>query len=133
WLARLPHHESTEPLRQQAEAYLGRAARVTGFNIPGVVPGIWPMDRFELAFGLYPLLVADLLDLPALQDTLEPQLDALGFALTEKGIGLTDHFYHDGDDTAVALAIFHTAGSLVDPSVLDRFRGAGVYYAFGGE
>lgn len=133
WLARLPRHESTEPLRQQAEAYLSLASRVTGFNIPGVVPGIWPMNRFELAFGLYPLLAADLLDLPALQDVLEPQLDALGFALTEKGIGLSDHFYQDGDDTAAALAILHTAGYLVDPSVLDRFRGAGVYYAFGGE
>lgn len=133
WLTRLPKNEETEPLRRQAEAYLKRAATVTGFNIPGVVPGIWPMDRFELAFSLYPLLVADLLHLPALQTVLEPQLDALGFALTDKGIGLSDHFYQDGDDTAAALAILHTAGYVVDTAVLDRFRGEGVYYAFGGE
>ncbi len=133
WLSRLSHDKITEPLRQQAEAYLTRAASVTGFNIPGVVPGIWPMDRFELAFGLYPLLVADLLDNDELQDILQPKLDTLGFALTRQGIGLSDHFYQDGDDTAAALAILHTAGYVVDPSVLDRFRGNGVYYAFAGE
>ncbi len=133
WLSRLPKDNSADPLRQQAEAYLNRASRVTGYNIPGVVPGIWPMDKFELAFGLYPLLIADLLDLPAVQAVLQPQLTALGFALTEQGIGLSDHFYQDGDDTAAALAILHTAGYLVDPAVLDRFRGDGVYYAFAGE
>jgi hypothetical protein len=133
WLSRLPENKATEPLRQKAEAYLNRAAHVTGYNIPGVVPGIWPMDRFELAFGLYPLLVADLLEESELQPALEPQLDALGFALTDQGIGLSDHFYQDGDDTAAALAILHTAGYVVDPTVLERFRGEGVYYAFAGE
>ena len=134
WLARLPHDKESEPLRRQAEMYLNRASGVTGFNIPGVVPGIWPMDRFELAFGLYPLLVADLLNQEELQAVLEPQLDMLGFALTKQGIGLSDHFYHDGDDTAAALAILHTAGYVVDPAILNRFRGNnGVYYAFGGE
>lgn len=133
WLNRLPKTPETEPLRQQGEAYLKRATRVTGFNIPGVVPGIWPMDKFELAFGLYPLLVADLLDHPDLQTMLQPQLDVLGFALSDQGIGLSNHFYQDGDDTAAALAILHTAGFVVDTAVLDRFRGDGVYYAFGGE
>lgn len=133
WLSRLARNTDTEPLRRQAEMYLNRAASVTGFNIPGVVPGIWPMDRFELTFGLYPLLVADLLDKEVLQTALQPQLDMLGFALTKKGIGLSDHFYQDGDDTAAALAILHTAGYVVDPSVLNRFRGNGVYYAFAGE
>ena len=133
WLQRLPKTPETEPLRRQAESYLKRATKVTGFNIPGVVPGIWPMDKFELAFSLYPLLVADLLDHPDLQEALLPQLDTLGFSLTEQGIGLSDHFYQDGDDTAAALAILHTAGFVVDTAVLDRFRGDGVYYAFGGE
>ena len=133
WLSRLARDKESEPLRRQAEMYLNRAAGVTGFNIPGVVPGIWPMDRFELAFGLYPLLVADLLDKEDLQAALQPQLDMLGFALTKQGIGLSDHFYQDGDDTAAALAILHTAGYVVDPSVLNRFRGNGVYYAFAGE
>lgn len=133
WLSRLPEDKTTAPLRQQAEAYLNRATSVTGYNIPGVVPGIWPMDCFELAFGLYPLLVADLLETPELQAALQPQLDTLGFALTERGIGLSDHFYQDGDDTAAALAILHTAGYVVDPTVLERFRGDGVYYAFAGE
>ncbi len=133
WLTRLPKTTDTEPLRRQAEAYLKQAATVTGYNIPGVVPGIWPMDKFELAFSLYPLLIADLLNHPDLQDALQPQLDALGFSLTHLGLGLSDHFYPDGDDTAAALAILHTAGFVVDTAVLDRFRGDGVYYAFGGE
>lgn len=133
WLSRLPKDEQTEPLRHQAEAYLHQAAQVTGYNIPGVVPGIWPINRFELAFGLYPLLIADLLSQQSLQKALQPQLDALGFALTNQGIGLSDHFYQDGDDTAAALAILHAAGYVLDPSVLDRFRGDGVYYAFAGE
>ncbi|WP_420629114.1 hypothetical protein [Candidatus Leptofilum sp.] len=133
WLNRLPKTAETEPLRREAEAYLKNASRVTGYNVPGVVPGIWPMDKFELAFGLYPLLVADLLDHPDLQTILQPQLDALGFALTDQGIGLSDYFYQDGDDTAAALAILHTVGYVVDTAVLERFRGDGVYYAFGGE
>lgn len=133
WLSRLPLDENNNALRHQAEAYLHQASHVTGYNIPGVVPGIWPIDRFELAFGLYPLLVADLLEESELQDVLQPQLDTLGFALTEKGIGLSDHFYHDGDDTAAALALLHKAGYVVDPTVLEYFRGDGVYYAFAGE
>ena len=133
WLSRLPKNPETEALRRQAEMYLNRSAQATGVNIPGVVPGIWPIDRFELAFGLYPLLIADLLDNQTLQATLQPQLDMLGFALTRQGIGLSDHFYHDGDDTAAALAILHAAGYIVDPSILQRFRGNGVYYAFAGE
>ncbi|VAW38889.1 hypothetical protein MNBD_CHLOROFLEXI01-1391 [hydrothermal vent metagenome] len=133
WLSRLPKEESTESLRQQAESYLDRASRVTGFNIPGVVPGIWPMCRFELAFSLYPLLIADLLDLPELQRTLRPQLNILDNALTKQGIGLSDYFYKDGDDTAASLAILHAAGYQVDPAWLDQFRGDGVYYAFAGE
>ena len=133
WLSRLPKEESTESLRQQAEAYLNRASRITGFNIPGVVPGIWPMCRFELAFSLYPLLVADLLDMPALQPMLQPQLNILNDALTKQGIGLSDYFYKDGDDTAASLAILHSTGYQVDPTWLERFRGDGVYYAFAGE
>lgn len=133
WLSRLPKEKATNPLRQQAEAYLKRASHVTGFNIPGVVPGIWPMCRFELAFSLYPLLVADLLDLPELQASLRPQLNSLNAALSSQGIGLSDYFYKDGDDTAASLAILHSTGFKVDPAWLDRFRGDGVYYAFAGE
>ena len=133
WLSRLPKNVATDPLRQRAETYLKRASLVTDFNIPGVVPGIWPMDKFELAFGLYPLLIADLLDSPDIKGRLQPQLDLLSEALTEDGIGLSDYFDQDGDDTAAALAILHTAGYDVDPAMMNRFRGDGVYYAFAGE
>ncbi|MFN8566533.1 MAG: hypothetical protein U0Z44_03205 [Kouleothrix sp.] len=41
------------------------------------MPGVWPLNWFELVFGLYALCAAGLLGHPQLRDVLAPQLDAL--------------------------------------------------------
>jgi hypothetical protein len=87
-----------------AQRYLDRAAASTGTGIPGVMPNAWPIARTEQATALYGILLADLLDYPPLQDAVEPILSDLARALTPTGLGTSDFFTPDGDDTAMALA-----------------------------
>jgi hypothetical protein len=101
--------------------YLERSAISTGMNIPGVVPTSWPMDRFEQSFALYGILLGGLIDHPLLQDVLKPQLEALTAAMTPRGIGFTDWFLVDGDDTGAALAVLTAAKQPVDCNIMQQF------------
>ncbi len=87
-----------------AQRYLEHAAASTGTGIPGVMPNAWPIARTEQATALYGILLANLLDYPALQDTVQPILSDLARGLTSTGLGTSDFFTPDGDDTAMALA-----------------------------
>jgi hypothetical protein len=119
--------------RAAAKRYLQQASAATGVHIPGVVPTAWPIARFELACSLYPLLIGDLLDHPALADTLQPQIDELARALRPDGIGFTDAFIPDGDDTAEAMAVLHAAGRPVEPATIRRFERDNHFYSYPGE
>jgi hypothetical protein len=110
WLASVAGHPGLGTERQCAEAYLRAASGATGLNVAGIVPGPWPVKRFEQAFGLYPLLLADLLQLDTLQHVLAPQLEDLRRAMRPGGIGFSDVFAPDGDDTAAAVALLTRAG-----------------------
>jgi len=87
-----------------AEHYLEGATASTGARIPGVMPNAWPIARTEQATALYGILLANLLDYPALQDAIQPILSDLARGLTPTGLGTSDFFTPDGDDTAMALA-----------------------------
>lgn len=104
-----------------ARTYLARAACVTGEGLPGVVPTCWPLPRFEQVFTLQALYLGGLLGHPALAAAVAPQLDALEVAFTPRGIGFSDHFTPDGDDTAAAIAVLLSAGRQVDPAALMRY------------
>jgi hypothetical protein len=119
--------------RERAEHYLQCAASMTGIDLPGVVPGVWPLTWFELVFSLYMLSTANLLDHPALQDVVGPQIQALSQAFTPHGIGFSDYFMPDGDDTAAALVILHSAGYPVSAAPLRRFETGDHFCAFPGE
>jgi hypothetical protein len=119
--------------RATASHYLERAAAATTLGLPQVVGVSWPIDRFEQAFGLYALLLAGLLDYPPLQSVVTPQLDALAAAVSPVGIGFSDDFTADGDDTAVAFAVLNAGGYEVDWSILTAFSDDDHYCTWKGE
>ena len=116
-----------------AEAYLSAAAGATGADIPGVVPTVWPIARFEQAFALYALVAAGLLCDPRLRDVVQPQLRDLGRAAGAQGLGMSDYFLADGDNTAVALAVLGSAGYAVERDVLRQFELETHVFAYPGE
>jgi len=111
--------------------YLRRAADATRTGIPGVMPTVWPIERFEQSFTLYALQMGGLLHHPAIQDVVGTQLKSLGHAMTAGGLGMSDEFIPDGDDTAVALAVL--AGSTPSLEALERFAVDDHFVSYAGE
>jgi len=105
WLHAARGRDDLRAERGMAEGYLAQAATATGTGISGVVPTVWPIDRFEQTGGLYALLLAGLLRHCQLRSVIEPQVAALNRAFQTNGIGFSDWFVPDGDDTTMALAV----------------------------
>ena len=106
----------------KAEAYLARAEASTGTGIPGVVPVVYPITGFELSYGLYALLLTGILNLPALQDVVQPKLAQLADALEpEQGLSFGDSFVPDVDVTSVAIASLRAAGYKTQEQAVRRF------------
>jgi squalene-hopene cyclase-like protein len=133
WLRATARRADLADARANAHCYLREAAAATGVSIPGVVPTVWPIPRFEQSFGLYALLIGGLLDHPQLQDVIQPQLDALAQALRPAGLGMSDYFLADGDDTAAALAILRAAGRSAQIAILKQFAHNDHFCAYAGE
>jgi hypothetical protein len=130
WLQLACHRPELRYACRQAEEYLYRAANATGSKIPGVVPLFWPIARFEQSFMLHALVLAGIMDLPELQPALQGQLEELWSALTPHGLGFSDYFVPDGDDTAAAVSVLYDAGYPVAPSVLAAFQRSTHFSAF---
>ncbi|PDW03874.1 prenyltransferase/squalene oxidase repeat-containing protein [Candidatus Viridilinea mediisalina] len=121
WLHLAGTDPTTLQARESARNYIQRASQATGLAIPGVVPSCWPCHRFEQVFALHTLYLGGLLTLPQLADSVKPQLDELERIFTSTGISHNDCFAPDGDDTAAAIAIFHTMGYPIDCTALMHF------------
>jgi hypothetical protein len=106
---------------ETATRFLHQASLATGAGVPGVMPFVWPIDRFEQSFGLYALLVTHLLDHPIIQDAVQRPVAELAQALTPNGLGHSDFFNPDGDDTAATLAVLLGMRQPVDIAPLQRF------------
>jgi hypothetical protein len=119
--------------RATAEQYLIRAATATGLNIPGVVPTVWPIDRFEQIWVLENLLIAGLLEHPALQNLVELNIRDLASAVVPKGIGMSSFFVPEGDNTAAAVSVLYSVGNQVDLAVLKQFENDQYFVAYPGE
>ena len=104
WLHAAGDRPDLADLRVAAERYLVGAATSTGMGVPGVMPNAWPIARTEQATALYGILLAGLIDHPTLNDSIQPILTDLARAITPIGLGTSDYFVTDGDDTAMALA-----------------------------
>lgn len=92
---------------QEIQNYLVDATASTQTPVSGTYPTCYPIDRWEQIWGLLSLYETELLDDARLQAVVETQLEDVRKALALKtdGIGLSDHFVSDGDDTAAALAV----------------------------
>ncbi|HEX2571437.1 MAG TPA: prenyltransferase/squalene oxidase repeat-containing protein [Polyangia bacterium] len=133
WLHKTEGSTEEHQVRARAMEYLTQAAAVTGVDIPGVVPTAWPITRFEQSFVLYALLLGDLLVHPRLQGALREQYKDLSAALHPTGLGFSDHFMADGDDTAAAIAVLRVAGQPVSLEGLEVFNNGDHYSAYRGE
>ena len=133
WLKASVGRTDLADVRVTAQRYLVQAAAATSERIPGVVPTIWPIARFENLFCLYSLLITGLLDHPTLEDVVQPQIDDLARALRPNGFSSSDFFIPDGDDTAAGIAVLCAAGHQVDLAVLRQFENDTHFYTFPGE
>ena len=134
WLKLAAGRKDLAPQIAAAQQYLERAGRATRVGVAGVMPTAWPIDRYEQAFVLHTLLVAGLLDHPQLQDVVHPQLQDLSAAtIRADGLGFSDYFTPDGDDTAAAIATLRAAGYPSSFSSLDGFRASGHFIGYHGE
>ena len=113
--------------------YLRRAAGAAGLGIPGVVPFAWPIDRFEQAFGLYALQVGGLLARPSIRTAAEPILKDLQAGFQPEGLGFSDHFAADVDNTAAAVVVLKEVGSEPDIEYLSAFRNEAGFFTYPGE
>lgn len=123
----------SKPPVEQARHYLAEAAKATGLHLPGVVPTVWPITRFEQSFVLHTLLLAGLLHQPALHDVVMAQARNMASHLQPTGLGMSDFFLPDGDDTAAALAILQALGLEPDLGILAHFQNGDHFYAYQGE
>lgn len=133
WLRAAQGRSDLADQRAAAARYLLGAAAATGRAIPGLVPTAWPITRFEQSNALYALLVGELLTHPALADVVGPQLDDLGNAVGSAGLGFSDDFVPDGDDTLEALAALRASGRPALLESIQIFANGDHYCAYPGE
>jgi halimadienyl-diphosphate synthase len=107
---------------QGAERFLRESSEASQAGLPGVVPTVWPILRFEQSWCLYALYITGLMDHPGLRDVVRPQLDDLHRAVRPEGYGMSDYFWCDGDLTSTSLLTLMGAGYTVDGSLLSRFQ-----------
>jgi len=111
-------------------AFLEQAAAATGTGIPGVVPTVWPYPRNEQVVSMYTLLIAQLLDQPALHDAIHPQVADMWRGVRTEGQGISDWFTPDGDITAMTLAVVASKGYQADRAMLQRYRNGNSYLTY---
>lgn len=115
---------------QGAEEYLRGASAATTTGVPGLVPTVWPVYRFEQSWPLHALATLGLLEHPGFQDAVRTQLGLLHRAMRPEGLGMSDDFIFDGDITSTAIAILAGAGLDVDARVLERFQRDGLFITY---
>lgn len=113
--------------------YLQGAAAATGSGVEGVFPVVWPITRFEQAFGLYGLAVSGGLAVPTIQEVAEPIVRSLARQLAAGGVGMSDAFHVDGDTSAAAWTVVHAVGVTPPPHVLKPYMEHGAFAAYPGE
>jgi hypothetical protein len=123
-------HPEDEKSFRAIRAYLDSCSVSTSTGIPGVSPTCWPIDRWEQLWALLSLFETGLLRDSRLQDIVIPHLDDVQKALKPEGIGLSDHFICDGDDTAAALCVLVGTGRQVDVGMLERFLREGQFITY---
>lgn len=123
WLSLARRNGLPEQVVAPAKAYLAAAGASTGWAGTGLLPTVWPITRFEQIWVLYGIVTLGLLKYPAIKAQIMPQLEGLAAALnTTPGLGMSDHFMADGDDTVTAVATLRAAGFTISSEPIERFR-----------
>ncbi|MBA3468635.1 MAG: hypothetical protein H0T53_03225 [Herpetosiphonaceae bacterium] len=129
WLSKARSDPNLHDICGHVEAGLQAAWAATTTTIEGVFTTCWPITHFERTFALYPLLLAGFFNPSAAswiplstRAVIDRQITHLHAAITPKGLGFTDWFLADGDDTAVATAILAAYDHAVSPKTLMRFK-----------
>jgi halimadienyl-diphosphate synthase len=130
WLKATRGRDDLANERARALRYLKDASECTGASVVGVVPTVWPIDRFEQVWALYALGVLGLLHHPHVRDLADRQLRNLASAMRPEGLGMSDAFTVDGDITSTALATLAEAGIAPAIDVLRRFERDGTYITY---
>ena len=117
----------------QATRYLQQSEQATGCNIAGVVPTVWPINRFEQIFALYFLVISGMHRHPELATLVTQQVADLAKAMRPDGIGMSDAFMVDGDITTTAASVLAVLGSPVATSILARFQTNQHFFTYPGE
>ena len=133
WLHLAKDKKDLEKQFAAAQQYLHKASASTGVRIPGVMPTAWPITRFEQAFALHTLQMAGLLDEPMLKDIISTKIDALALSLQPLGLGFSDYFAPDGDDTLAAIAVLKGCGYQVPDKPMRFFQNGTHFVAYKGE
>ena len=123
WLHQAEDHADLSDACTTARQYLKKAAAATGAGIPGVVPNVWPITGFELAYGLFSLLVTNLLQQSLSAEVVKHKIDELHLIMQHgNGVSFGEYFAPDVDETGVAMAVLQATGRAVDPSVMMQFK-----------
>ena len=131
WLRQAATYPELAETCAKARRYLAKAATATGLDLPGVVPNVWPITGFELAYAPYALLITDLLNQPALQDVVRPVLDELWLIMQRgHGVSFGEYFTPDVDDTGLAMAVLQATARQVDPAVVMQFKSGDHFCTF---
>lgn len=133
WLSAADEKEGLDEERAAAQRYLDGANRATGLDIPGVVPTVWPIKRFEQSWVLYSLFASNLLTDRRFAGLVEPLAGDLASAMTSHGLGMSDYFVADGDITSMTLAVLLAAGQPADVTRLHHFRNNGHFITYTAE
>lgn len=133
WIrASLSRSEAKDAL-ERSRQYLVAAQRASGLLLPGSAPTVYPFDRFEQSFALHAFQIAGLLDHPSIAEAIRPMADILARAVRTGGIGMSDAFLADGDDTAATLMLLHAVGLKANPETILRFMNDDHFVAYEGE
>ena len=130
WLNVAQFTEENGSTLSRCRRYLDNSAAATRTGIPGVYPTAWPIDRFEQAFGLFALYMSGIIDHPSLRDLAFTQAQELANVSGERGIGFSDYFDPDGDNTAAVMAVALHLDIPVDISALTQFEGTDFYKTY---
>lgn len=86
----------------------------------GAVPNVTPFDLYETTWSLLHLYLAE--DLTLFRKAVEPLMEKIKTSWTSEGIGITEEFPPDLDNTVAAYTLLSTLGDTPDPGVLEKYE-----------
>jgi halimadienyl-diphosphate synthase len=91
------------------------------YRYNGAVPGFTPLELFETIWTLYHLSLN--MDLRQLRDTIDPLIEHLRTAWTERGVGFSSSFpIPEPDDTSLAFKILSDLEIYQNPAVFEVYE-----------